>query len=88
VTAAPCPTCRHEVDHLIVLDLEIAELRAKAHTHRWLRAELAYLIGRNVQAARKATRRHRKHRREEHRAAIGSLAEHLLEHAKQPRAAA
>lgn len=78
----PCPTCRQEVDHLIALNIAITDLRTKARTHRSLRGELT----RYIEAARKAARRHRKHRRDEHldarRAAIVRLAEHLTDHAE------
>jgi hypothetical protein len=76
---APCPTCRQEIEHLIALDRAIHDLRAKHRTHRSIHTVLAE----HITAAGKAARRHRKHRHDEHRAAIRSYANHLATHAER-----
>lgn len=82
-TPTPCPTCRHEIEHLIALDTAITDLRAKARTHRSLRGVLAHYLD----VAGQVARRHRKHREDAHgderRATIRGLAQHLTEHAER-----
>lgn len=75
----PCPTCRHAVVHIERLRQEIEALRPQSRIHRGLRVELV----RYVKARRAAKDRHKRHKRDEHRAAIRTLAVHLSEHAER-----
>jgi hypothetical protein len=105
---APCPTCRHEVQHLHTLAELITRFGRAAQAHPRLRV----VLDRHKAAHEKAEARHTEHLYREHdgpcptclhyalllvagrnldeaerRAAIRALADHLVEHAKETRAA-
>jgi hypothetical protein len=106
---APCPTCRHEVQHLHKLAELITRFGRAAQAHPRLRV----ILDRHKAAHEKAEARHADHLYREHdgpcpdcrryviaaltagpnltdnerRAAIRELADHLVEHAKETRAA-